>query len=162
MGTFKSLAVLILFLSAMQPCLADDRGKLVGTWKMVSFETEYRGTGQRETIMGKNPGGYTVYTPEGRVIVLITGEGRKTATTDQGRAGLWRSMLAYSGMVRVEGDRLMTKVDAASIPEWVGDERVSTFRIDGDRLQTTTLWVDAPLYPERGKMRTTVTLERVE
>ena len=96
------------------------------------------------------------------MMVLITGEGRKTATTDQGRAGLWRSMLAWSGVCRVEGDKLITKIDACSIPEWVGTERVSLFRIDGDRLQTTTPWVDAPLNPERGKMRTTVTVERVK
>jgi hypothetical protein len=158
----KCFIVLVLVLISVHPCLADDRAKLVGTWRVISFETEYQGTDQREAIMGKNPGGYTVYTPEGRVMVLITGEGRKTAITDQGRAGLWRSMLAYSGVCRIEGDKLMTKIDASSIPEWVGAERVSIFRIDGDRLQITTLWVDAPLYPERGKMRTTVTSERVK
>jgi hypothetical protein len=162
MVTFRCFIALILIIVAVCPCLADDQAKLVGTWKVVSFETEYQGTGEREAIMGKNPTGCTIYTPEGRIMTLIAGEGRKAATTDQGRADLWRSMIAYTGMYRLEGDKHIIKVDAASIPQWVGAERISTFRIDGNRLITTTLWVDAPLNPERGKMRTTVTLERVK
>ena len=162
MVKFKCLIVLVLVLIAVHPCFSQDSAKIVGTWRVVSFETEYQATGAREAIMGKNPAGYAIYTPEGRMIALITSEGRKAATTDQGRADLWRSVIAYTGTYRLESDKHIVKVDAASIPQWVGAERVASFRIDGDRLITATLWVDAPLNPERGKMRTTVTVERVK
>jgi len=163
MFKFKWLiAASFFFVIGVHPCFADDLAKIVGTWKVVSFETEYQATGAREAIMGKNPAGNSIYTPEGRMMVLITGEGRKRATTDQDRAGLWRSMLAYSGTYRLEGDKHITNIDASSIPEWAGTERVTFFRIDGDRFQYTTPWMDAPLHPERGKMRTVVMWERVK
>jgi hypothetical protein len=113
--------------------------------------------------MGKNPMGYNIYTPEGRMMTLITAAGLKAATTDQERANLWRSMVAWSGTYRVEGDKLITRIEVSSMPTWVGAERVLLLRFDGDRLQTVPAeWMDAPLNPERGKMRTVITLERVK
>jgi hypothetical protein len=135
MAQLKWLAALVLLLIVVHPGFADDSAKLVGTWKAVSFVTEYQSTGAREDILGKSPTGYTIYTAEGRVLSLITAAGRKAATTDQERAGLWRSMAGYSGTYRVEGDTLIAKLDVSSMPTWVGTERVWLFRIDGDRLQ---------------------------
>ena len=158
----RCLFVLVLVLIAAYPSFADDAAKFVGTWKVISLETEYQ-SGQRDAVLGKNPTGYNIYTPDGRTLSLITAVGLKPATTDQERANLWRSMVAYAGTYRVEGDKLILRADVSSMPTWVGTERVSVFRIDGDRLQTMTAeWVDAPLHPERGKMRTVVTLERVK
>jgi hypothetical protein len=162
MGKFKWLVVFVLFLIAVTPCFADDRAKVVGCWKLVSFETEYQATGQRVPIMGKNPVGYQIYTAEGRSISVITGEGRRTPTTDQDRSELWKSMLGGSGTYRVEGDNIVLKTDVSSVPAFVGTERVSSFRIDGDRLQITTPWMDAPFNPERGKQRTIITWERAK
>jgi len=88
----------------------------------------------REAILGKNPTGYAIYTPEGRVMSLIKAEGRKPATTDQDRANLWRSMVAYAGTYRIAGDKLILRADVSSVPTFVGPERVTLFRIDGDRL----------------------------
>ena len=161
MVTFKWLAVAVLLLIAVAS-FANEGEKLVGTWRLISFETEYQATGAREAIMGKNPTGYVIYAPEGRMIMLVTGEGRKMPATDQDRAQLWKSTLATSGMYRVEGDKLIIKVDASSTPALVGNDHVDFFRIDGDRLQIITPWMDAPLNPERGKMRTTFTWERVK
>ena len=36
-----------------------------------------------------NPTGYIIFTPEGRMLVMVTDEGRKAATTDQDRADLF-------------------------------------------------------------------------
>ena len=164
MFKFKWLiTALLFFVIAVHPCFSQDSAKIVGTWKVVSFETEYQATGAREAIMGKNPTGYNIYTPEGRMMTLITAAGRKAATTDQERANLWRSMVAWSGTYRVEGDKLITRIEVSSMPTWVGAERVLLLRFDGDRLQTVPAeWMDAPLNPERGKMRTVITLERVK
>ena len=162
MSGFKPLAVLVVFLISAQPCVADDREKLFGLWKTVSFETEYQGSSDRDFPLGKNPIGYLMFTPEGRMWSIVTGEGREAPKTDQDRAELFKSMFAYTGTYRVEGDKLVTKVDVSWNPAWVGKEQVRTFKIDGDRLQHISDWMPAVTKPERGMGRGLTTLERVK
>jgi hypothetical protein len=111
MAKSKWLFVLILFLMAVQPSFADDRAKLLDIWKIVSYEWEDQAEGKRTPVKGKNPTGYLIFTPEGRMMVVITGEGRNPPKTDQDRANLWDSMSSYTGMYRLEGDKWITKVD---------------------------------------------------
>jgi len=44
-----------------------------------------------------------MYTPEGRMWSIVTGEGREAPKTDQDRIELFKSMFALTGMYRVEG-----------------------------------------------------------
>ena len=162
MFRWKWIAVLLFLLVVVQPCFADDREKVVGLWKVVSFETEYQGTTERETPLGKHPTGYTLYTPEGRVWSITTGEGREAPKTDEDRAKLFKSMFALTGIYRVEGDKLITKVDVSWNPAWLSTEQVRTFKIDGDRLQHISDWIPAVTKPERGMGRGITTLERVK
>jgi hypothetical protein len=53
----KWLIVLGLFFILAQPSFADDRAKILGIWKLVSWESEFQSTGEREPVMGKNPTG---------------------------------------------------------------------------------------------------------
>ena len=71
MVKFKWLVILVLFLIAVQPSFADDRAQIVGVWKIVSYEREIQATGARLPIMGKNPTGYIVFTPEGRMVQIV-------------------------------------------------------------------------------------------
>ncbi len=87
-----------------------DRTPLVGLWRLVSFQREYQATGDRELPMGMTPAGYIVFLPEGRMAVVITGEGRNAPTTDQDRANLFNSLVAYTGPYRVDGDTWITTV----------------------------------------------------
>jgi hypothetical protein len=91
--------------------------------------------------MGKNPTGYIIFTPEGRMMGIITGEGRKAPNADQDRARLLDSMSAYTGIYRLEGDKWITKVDVAWHPARVGTEQVRFFKFDGDRLQVISEWM---------------------
>jgi len=93
---------------------------------------------------------------------IVTGEGREAPKTDQDRAALFKSMFAYTGMYRVEGDKLITKVDVSWNPAWVGKDQVRSFKIDGDRLQHISDWMPPVVKPERGMGRGIVTLERVK
>ena len=64
--------------------------------------------------MLKNPIGYAIFTPEGRMMAVLEGEGRrKNPKTDEDRLALFRSMVAYTGMYYVDGDKWTTKVDVA-------------------------------------------------
>jgi hypothetical protein len=121
-----------------------DRTPLVGLWRLVSFQREYQATGEREYPMGNMPAGYIHFLPEGRVTVVITGQGRKAPTTDQDRAGLFNSLVAYTGPYRVDGDTWITMVEVSANPAWVGTEQTRAFEISGDRLQELTAWAARP------------------
>ena len=69
-------AGMLLPLVLAQPSFADDRSVSVGTWEVVAFEAVSPTTGAREPARGEHPSGYTIFTPEGRMSVLITNEGR--------------------------------------------------------------------------------------
>ena len=158
----KWLAVLVWVLIIVQPSFADDPTKILGIWKLASYEAEFQATGEREPVLGKNPTGYIIFTPQGRMMVVLTGEGRKPANTDQDRADLLKSMFAYTGMYRLEGDKWITKVDVSWIPAWIGTEQVRFFKVDGDRLQVISMWVKDFVNPERGMTRGILTFERVK
>ncbi len=86
---------------------------LVGTWKLVSCFMEDVETKEQKPSWGERPNGYIVLTLDGRWIVVQTAEGRKAPKTDEDRAAAFRSMLAYSGKYRTEGNEIIIKVDIA-------------------------------------------------
>jgi hypothetical protein len=159
MFRLKCIAILVLVLIVVQPSVADDRAKIVGIWRLVSFEREYQATGEREHPMGKSPTGYILFLPEGRMAVVITGEGRKAPTTDPERAGLFNSLVAYTGGYRVDSDSWITKVDVSANPAWVGTEQTRSFRVTGDRLQEITAWAARP---DNRVARAVITYERAK
>ncbi len=156
----KLLLVLVLFVAALQPSFADDGAQIQGVWKLVSYEVEIQSTGQKEYPMGQKPTGYVTFTSEGRVFFVLTGEGRKPAKTDQDRAALLGSLVAYTGTYRLEADKWITSVEVAWNPEWVGSEQKRSYKIDGNRLQVLTPWRVMPNWPEKGMTRSIVTFER--
>jgi hypothetical protein len=155
-------AVWLLPLVVAHPSFADDQRSLVGTWKVLAFEAVSPATGEREPARGDHPSGYTIFTPEGCMSVLITNEGRKAPGTDQDRADLFQTMVAYTGVYRVEGDRWITKVDVAANPALVGTEQERTFLLAGDELQETTGLMQWAAHPEKGMMRFVITYRRVK
>jgi hypothetical protein len=162
MFKLKLLAVLAFFLVAVQPSFADEGTKMLGIWKLVSFEIEIQSTGQKEPVMGQKPTGYAIFSPEGRAFFILTGEGRKAPKTVQDRADLLDSMISYTGMYRIEGNKWITKVDVAWSPEFVGTEQARFFKVDGDRLQVLAPWRIHPNWPEKGMVRRIITFERAK
>jgi Lipocalin-like domain len=155
--------LVVMFLSfAFLPAaaIADDVAKVVGTWKLVSFWNEFQDGSEGRPAYGKNATGYIIFTPEGRMMAIVEAEGRKAAQNDEDRAAAFRSLIAYTGPFRFEGDRFITKVDVSWNPAWVGTEQVRTYALSGDRLQVVSPWV---MSPNLGKMtRATVPWERVK
>jgi|SRR5437773_10400206 len=74
---FGRFAVLLGFLIATHVSYAQDREKLLGAWKLASFEMEYQASGKRKFVYGEESKGYIIFTSEGRMMTVITGEGRK-------------------------------------------------------------------------------------
>jgi hypothetical protein len=107
---------------------------LLGTWKLISCFMEDVQTRERTAIWGEYPNGYLVLTADGRWIVVQTAEGRKAPQNDEDRAAAFRSMLAYSGRYRTDGDRIVIKVDISWDESWNGSEQIRQYRLQGDRL----------------------------
>jgi len=135
--------VLAALLLIAGPALADDKTKIVGTWKLVSVVYEDQQTKDRTPIYGEHPRGYQIATPEGRWLALVTAEGRKVPQTDEDRAQALKTMISYSGKYRVEDGKVITKVEVAWNESWVGGEQVRFIRFDGDDL----LHIESPPMP---------------
>jgi hypothetical protein len=172
MSKVKLLTASVLFVLTVQPSFADDASKFVGIWRLLTYEAERQGTGTWEPVWGQNPTGYLILTPEGRMMVMMSAEGQETPKTVEEAADLLTTMTAYTGTYRVEGDKWITKVDAAWIPQWVGTEQPRSFKVEGDRLHLVTqqfpfiaAQVPAkirPNWPEKGVTRFRNTWERVK
>jgi len=87
---FKSLTVLVWLIVALQPSFADDREKVLGLWRVLSFETEYHGSSERDTPLGKDPTGYLMYTPEGRMWCIAVSDEGEAPKTDERSGGIVR------------------------------------------------------------------------
>ena len=94
--------------------------------------------------------------------VLITNDGRKAPSTDQDRAALFQSMVAYTGTYRIEGDKWTTKVDVAANLALLGTEQERSFQLQGDQLQESTGLMAWAIHPERGMMRFVITYRRAK
>ncbi len=123
--------------------------QLVGTWRLLSFETEAQDTGQRRPFFGPNPRGRLVVLPNGVLMVIITAGGRQAPNSAEERASAFGSMVAYSGHITVTGGQLNTQVDISWNEGWVGTAQARTFHFIGSRLELVTAWAPSPVAPER-------------
>ena len=154
----RAWLTLLLASSLTTSALANDSAKVVGTWKLVSFVNEFQDGSEPRGAYGNRPTGYIIFTPDGRMMAVVEAEGRKPPENDEQRAAAFRTIIAYTGMYRLQGDKFTTKVDVSWNPAWVGTEQVRDYRLEGDQLKVVSPWV---MSPNLGKMtRATVTWER--
>jgi len=118
-------------------------------WRLLTFQREYQATGEREYPMGMAPTGYLLFLPEGRM----------APATDQDRAGLFNSLVAYMGPYRVDVDKWITTLEVSANPASVRTEQVRIFQISGNRLQEATAW---SALPDNRMARFVITYERVK
>jgi hypothetical protein len=122
---------------------ADDMEKLLGNWRLVSFYTEDVQTKQRNNVYGEHPDGFAGFTP-GRFFAFATADGRKAPQTLEEQAAAYRTLIAYTGRWRVDGEKFITKVDVAWNPGWVGTDQVRLWRLEGNKLFITSAPVSIP------------------
>lgn len=99
--------------------MTQDRSAFFGAWRLLSIYGVVEGTDNRVMVEGSAWQGLGVFDPGGRMMALLTACGRTRTEADAALAGLFRSMIAYTGKWRVEDDKLITKVDMAWDPNWV-------------------------------------------
>jgi hypothetical protein len=138
--------LLIALMFVAGPAYGND---LAGNWKLVSFQTIYDNDPTPKDMYGASPKGYLSMSKDGRMIALITGEGRKPGNSDAERAALHKSMISYTGIYRTNGDEFITSVDASWNEAWNGSEQKRKYRIEGDRLIIDSAPGPSVLFPDR-------------
>ncbi|CAJ0775697.1 lipocalin-like domain-containing protein [Ralstonia holmesii] len=125
--------------------MTEHDAKLHGSWRLLSFETEMQETKERTQPWGVDPNGSLMFSADGRMMVLLTAKAREPGNTDEKLVALFRTVLAYTGRYRVDGDRFITKVDASWNEAWTGTEQERHYTFDGDALVVYTAWMPNPL-----------------
>ena len=153
----RLISALVLVLVIASPSLGQ-QSPLVGTYKLVSYFMEIDGTPTEP--MGKAPHGYNVMTPT-HFVVLYTNDNRKFGTSVAEKAALFDSLAAYSGVYRVEGDKMIATVDASWVENINGVTAVSTWQLSGNRLTITNAPAPWPRDPSKTMIRRVV-WEKIE
>ena len=150
-GAVAALAIGLTFqqTGATAQGSADARARIVGSWRVVSYELEFQDGGDRGFPLGRQPNGYLVFGADGRMMAYLEADARKAPKSDEERSAAYRTLLAYTGKYRVQGDKWITKVDAAWNVEWRGTDQERFFTLSGDRLDVVAQWNRNALYAGR-------------
>lgn len=146
----RTLLLILLFVA--KPTFAAGPEDLIGVWKLVSWQVIVDNE-PPQNVFGLHPRGYLVLTREGRAIALTTAENRQPGMGDAERAELHKSMLAYSGRYRIEGNDFITRVDVSWNEDWNGTEQRRHFRLDGDKLFIETAPAPSIVFPGKTDFR---------
>jgi hypothetical protein len=119
---------------------------LVGTWRLVSFESRTTG-GENRHPLGPAAKGQLSYDAAGRMSAQLMNperpsfaSGDLTRGTDAEVRAAMAGYIAYYGTYTLDQPRgvVTHHVQGALFPNWVGSDQVRHFRLDGDRLTITT------------------------
>ena len=138
-------AVAVAFLLMLPELLAaqDLTSSIVGTWKLTSFARKELATGKTAATYGEHPTGYAYYTKGGHFLVFGVAQDRKknekiAAPTDAERVELFKSMFAWGGIYKIEGNKIIFDVDIAWVQSWVGTTRTYQVEMASNKLTVTT------------------------
>ena len=105
-----------------------DVERLYGTWRLVRAIARDAQGREVEAPYGPQPMGRVVLTADGRMMAVLC-DGRPSLP-----AGVERAYASYCGNYRIEGGRLVTRVDASNLPERLGGDEVREVEWRGDAL----------------------------
>jgi len=133
---------LLVLTSIFGAVIADETHNLVGTWRLVEAVSEDLSTGQKTNIYKGTPSGFMMYGADGRMMAMNVDSGRKqpaaAAATASEAEALFRSMVAYGGTYRVDGNRVIHHVDISWNEIWTGTDQVRDYKLEGERLSLAT------------------------
>jgi hypothetical protein len=128
------------FLLQGSSCFGDDRTKVSGTWKLVTFMTENVDNKARENVCDKQAEGYLTFTDAGRVFGFATTKGGEPlASTPESYAP--PPIISYSGKYRLDEKDLAVTIDSVWEQAWPHTDELHHYRLDGDKrlIETTHL-----------------------
>jgi hypothetical protein len=94
---------------------------IFGTWSLVKAVARDEAGNILRPPYGPIPMGRIIFTPEGRMMAVVC-DGRTEMPADEKRG-----YASYCGNFRLDGNRLITTVDAAAIPERIGGQQIREY-----------------------------------
>ena len=123
--------------------------ELIGSWRLHAEIVTFSDNGERIEPHGANPDGRMMLSSDGRIMFLFGRAERQPPESDPDRVGLFNSMVAYTGKIRIAGpDHFITTVDLAMNPAIRG-EQVRFFALEDNKLRIRTPEQTIPIYGER-------------
>jgi Lipocalin-like domain len=101
---------------------------IVGTWKLLLATARDAAGAARPLPYGGQALGRVTFTADGRMMSVVC-DGRKELP-----GGVRREYSSYCGNYIYDGERLVTRVDAASDPTRIGSDQVRGVRFEGERM----------------------------
>ncbi|HLI09966.1 MAG TPA: lipocalin-like domain-containing protein [Alphaproteobacteria bacterium] len=115
----------------------DPSNRLVGQWRLLHYQ-ERRAEGEVLDVFGKGARGRLAYFADGRMMVVIAGDGRPRlrgpwpAVPREDKAAAYDRLIAYAGRYTDRGDRVIHHVEICWIPNWEGRDVERLVIPDGD------------------------------
>jgi hypothetical protein len=123
-ASMNSVAILLVVLATVFSSAATAQCKvgLVGTWKLVSVASTTDKGAVNKSVLGPHPSGLVTYTPDGRMMAIISDDGRKplsvadrVAAPAEERAEAYSNFMAYAGRYTFTCDKVVHHVEVASL-----------------------------------------------
>jgi Lipocalin-like domain len=142
-------ALLLLGVSSVAQQHPPCAGPQLGTWTLLSMETEDLETGQKHNLLGVHPSGYLSYGPDCRMSAILVKESREgpaaLVATDPEGIELYRGLIAYAGSYAIDGSKITHHIEASWNQAWTGTTQVSQFNVDGKSMYIRTGSSKSPL-----------------
>ena len=139
-----ALAALALITATQLPVA--QQASVVGTWKLVSYDTR-TAAGVTSYPLGQDLAGLAIYLPNGRVSIQFMRRDRPAfksgdawrGTLEEERAA-FEGFFGYAGRYTIDAARstVTHHLEIASAPNYVGIDLVRTFSMSGNRLTLRT------------------------
>jgi Lipocalin-like domain len=128
--------------SPVAPSSTPVNEELVGTWRLVRFTRTIVATGEAQDTFGKTPSGFIQFGRDGRMMMLVVKDQRPAPPdpekmTDQQRADLFKTMIAYGGAYTFDGKTLTSHLDVTWNQAWTGTDIVRHVTLEGGKLILT-------------------------
>ena len=118
---------------------------LIGTWRLISWETRSLDGQKISYPLGKDAVGYIMYNEDGYMFVAIMRPNRvRFAAGDllggsaEEKAQAANTYVSYCGRYEFHGDTVTHHVDLSLFPNWVGVEQERLVELRGNRLMLST------------------------
>ena len=158
------LTVVAMAVALQADLVTQNRARIVGTWKLVSASASTADGRRIDAPFGSNPTGLITYTPDGRMMAIISQSGRKPLSGDHisapaaERAEAFATFFSYAGRYSLSGDKVIHHVEIASVQNWVNTDLVRLVTFEDNRIILRT-----PPLSVGGKLQTTdLVWERVK
>jgi hypothetical protein len=96
-----------------------------------------------KAVLGQNPSGLLTYTADGRMMAIISDDGRKPLSvadrvSAEERAQAFSTFMAYAGRYTFTCDKVVHHVEIASLQNWVNTDQTPFVTLQYNRLTVRT------------------------